>query len=89
MIEMLNHTDRHDMMMRCDELAEREWEQSKEEGRRIGFLKLIFSQEEKSTQRAIRFDSECRDIFDGCYVAGGPSSAASSLVEQASHPAAP
>ena len=49
-IEMLNHADRHDMMMRCDELAEREWEQSKEEGRRIGFLKLIFSQEEKSTQ---------------------------------------
>ena len=33
---------------------------------------MIFSREEKFGlslgERAIRFDSECRDIFDGCYV---------------------
>ena len=40
---------------------------------RIGFLKLIFTQEEKLS----RFDSECRDIFDGCYEAGAGAASSS------------
>ena len=54
------------MLMRADCLRERM--RASMEVSRIGFLKLIFTQEEKLS----RFDSECRDIFDGCYVAGLP-----------------
>ena len=75
------------MLMQADCLRERM--RASMEVSRIGFLKLIFSREEKFGlslgERAIRFDSECRDIFDGCYVVRLPKEGAPFfLVEQ--HP---